>query len=299
MQNSDQIAIIGPTASGKSALAVELAQKYNGIILSLDSLSIYKQIDIASAKPNVDERGGIEHYGIDVLEPDEHFDVVLFAKLYRDAKAAAEREAKNLIIVGGTSFYLKMLIDGISPLPDISSRTKDQVDSMLTDLPEAYKYLSKVDSQYANRIKQNDRYRIEKALLIHISSGIAPTEYFATHPPQPIIDEPLPIYEITVDKELLRERIMERTERMLSDGLIDEVCMLECTYTRAPAPMKAIGIKEVLDYLDGIYSYDQMREKIITHTARLAKRQRTFNASQFDDVIKGSLEELKEKIQES
>ncbi len=286
MQNSNQIAIIGPTASGKSALAVELAQKYDGIILSLDSLSIYKEIDIASAKPSIEERGGIEHFGIDVVYPDKHFDVTNFIDLYRQAKNNAEKNGKKLIIVGGTSFYLKMLIDGISPLPDIDEHIKQKVDDILGDLPRAYKILSEVDSRYAKRIEPNDRYRIEKALLIYFGTDAAPSEYFATNPPDPIIKGNLPIYEIVVDRDLLRKRISKRTDQMLSKGLIDEVCMLERKYTRTPPAMKAIGIREVLDYLDGIYSYDQLREKIIINTARLAKRQRTFNATQFGDTIK-------------
>jgi tRNA dimethylallyltransferase len=294
MKNSNQIAIIGPTASGKTSLAVEVAKKYNGIILSLDSLSIYKHIDIASAKPALDERGEIDHYGIDILDPDEHFDVISFAQIYRQAKDTAKSNGKKLIITGGTGFYLKMLLDGISPLPNISESTKSKVDKILLDPIGAYKYLSEIDLDYANRIKSSDTYRIEKALTIYLATDIAPSQYFEQNPPVSIIEGELSIYEITADKEALRTRIIKRTDNMLRSGLVDEVCYLERRYGRSPAPMKAIGIREVLAYLDGIYDYKDMRDKIIINTARLAKRQRTFNKSQFGNITKGKLEELRE-----
>ncbi len=296
MQISDQIAIIGPTASGKSALAVEMAKKHNGIVLSLDSLSIYKHIDIASAKPTPQQMGDIEHYGIDVLEPDEHFDVMNFADIYLQARKEAKNRGKKLIITGGTGFYLKMLLDGISPLPEISGKIKSQVNTMLDDIHDAYRYLSEIDPDYADRIKQGDSYRIEKALNIYLSTGIAPSIYFTQNPPAPIIEGKLLIYNITTDKEELRQRIIRRTDDMLHMGLVDEVCFLERRYGRLPTPMKAIGIKEVLGYLDGIYNYEKMREKIIINTARLAKRQRTFNKSQFENTINGSTDELRSRI---
>ena len=138
-----QLALIGPTAAGKTALAIELAHKMNAYILSLDSLSIYKEIDIVSAKPSMEERDGIIHYGIDYLYPNEFFDVTTFIKLYEEVYQKALHDSKSLIIVGGTSFYLKMLIDGISQLPTISSETRIQTSEYLKDLTSAYHLLYK------------------------------------------------------------------------------------------------------------------------------------------------------------
>ncbi|HIP18360.1 MAG TPA: tRNA (adenosine(37)-N6)-dimethylallyltransferase MiaA, partial [Sulfurovum sp.] len=140
-----------------------------------------------------------------------------------------------------------------------------------------------------------DRYRIEKALNIYLETGMSPSDYFKENPPLPTITSPLPIYQIVWERELLRKRIAARTRLMIDQGLIDEICRLEQTYTRAPNCMKAIGIKETLAYLDGHYNKELMIEKITTNTSRLAKRQKTFNNSQFDNVIKGSVEAL-EKI---
>jgi tRNA dimethylallyltransferase len=285
-----QIAIIGSTASGKTALAIEYAKKIEANILSLDSLAIYKEIDIVSAKPTVEEREGIRHFGLDVIYPNEPFDVTIFMKLYREAKESSLKEGKNLIIVGGTSFYLKTLLYGLSPMPKISKETKAQtINAIEKGIIEAYNILYTIDKKYMSNIASTDNYRIEKMLNLYYETGLTPTDYFAQNPPQPTITEPLPIYEITVDREILRERIKARTIKMLEMGLIDEVSYLQKKYSRTPNCMKAIGIKEVLDFFDGVYTEDEMREKIVINTARLAKRQRTFNRSQFVDKVSLSL----------
>ena len=288
-----QLALIGPTASGKTSLSIEIAQNMDAYILSLDSLSIYKEIDIVSAKPTEQERVGIVHFGIDHLYPNEHFDVTTFVKLYQKVYQQAMSEGKNLVIVGGTSFYLKMLIEGISELPSISKNTKEKTAQMLINLKDAYQFLYDLDPDYMERISPSDRYRIEKALNIYFETGMTPSEYFKANPPSSVIKGDLPIYRIDIEREKLRKRIALRTKQMLNEGLIDEICMLEKKYTRSPNCMKAIGIKETLDYLDGVYDRAMLEEKISTNTARLAKRQTTFNNSQFEGVINGSVEELK------
>ena len=290
-----QLALIGPTASGKTALAIKAAQALDAYILSIDSLSIYKEIDIVSAKPTIEEREGVKHYGIDFIAPDEDFDVTTFIRLYNDIHARAVADNKGLVIVGGTSFYLKMLMEGISELPKISETSKRRTTEALRDLPKSYEWLSTLDPDYMQKISSSDPYRIEKALDIYFETGMTPTAYFKAFPPKPTIQSELPIYQIEADRELLRKRIALRTQMMLEDGLIDEICMLEEKYTRAPNCMKAIGIKETLAYLDGIYDREMLKEKITVNTARLAKRQTTFNNSQFDNVIRGSVSDL-EKI---
>lgn len=291
-----QLALIGPTASGKTSLSIQIAKQLNAHILSLDSLSIYKEIDIVSAKPTMEEREGIKHFGIDYLYPDQPFDVTTFIKLYNQVHTQCLEEDKNLVIVGGTSFYLKMLIEGISELPSISAETKKKTEHYLSDLSSTYAWLYELDPAYMAKIEKNDPYRIEKALHIYLETGNTPTEYFKQFPPIPTVKDPLPIYQIDINREKLRERIALRTEMMIKDGLIDEICRLEKKYTRKPNCMKSIGIKETLAYLDGIYDKKMLAEKITINTARLAKRQTTFNNSQFTDVIKGSVEALKERF---
>jgi tRNA dimethylallyltransferase len=293
--SDNTIAIVGPTASGKSDLAIELAHKLDGVILSVDSLSVYKEIDIASAKPTKQERAGIEHFGIDVLSPNEKFDVIRFIALYKEAQEYAKGLAKPLIVVGGTSFYLKVLTDGISIMPNVSSEAKEQIKALLVDIVKAYNFLEYIDPEYAKKITKADSYRIEKALEIYFATNLPPSNYFKQHPPQPIIKE-LPIYEIATERAVLRERIAKRTKKMLKMGLIDEVAYLESTYSRAPQSMGAIGIKEVLAYLDGRYTDKELKEKITVNTARLAKRQVTFNKSQLDIRFSGDADEIYERI---
>ena len=296
MTSFKQLALIGPTASGKTALSIKVAKHMDAHILSLDSLSIYKEIDIVSAKPTTKEREGVRHFGIDLLYPNKNFDVTTFIALYHDVYAQCLKDKKNLVIVGGTSFYLKMLIDGISQLPAISQKALEQTKTTLQNSEDAHVFLSKLDEVYMSKIESKDSYRIEKALNIYFETGLAPTEYFRRYPPKPTIEETLPIYQIVWDRAMLRKRIALRTEMMVSDGLIDEVCMLEHKYSRQPNCMKSIGIKETLAYLDGLYDKKMLIEKITTNTARLAKRQTTFNNSQFNDLIKGSAETLEKML---
>jgi len=285
-----------PTASRKTALSVKIAKKIDAFILSLDSLSIYKEIDIVSAKPTLQEREGIEHFGMDYLYPHQNFDVTTFIGLYNDVYALALKKKKNLVIVGGTSFYLKMLLEGISALPAISAQTKQKTQMYLKSLQESYDWLKSIDPHYMSQISSNDTYRIEKALNIYLETSLSPSEYFKLFPPKPTITTALRIYQIAVEREKLRAQISLRTQQMIENGLIDEVCKLERKYTRAPHCMKAIGIKETLAYLDGIYDKKMLQEKIAVHTAQLAKRQTTFNRSQFSNVICAEAKELEKMI---
>lgn len=268
-----QIAIIGTTASGKTDLSIQIAKQTNSIILSLDSLSVYKQIDIASAKPTKDEREDIIHFGIDEVYPNETFDVMCFIECYKKAHNFAKENDKNLIIVGGTSFYLKTLIEGISK-SDIKDIEFD------TNLQNAYDLLYSIDKQYMEKISKNDTYRVKKAYSIYKQTNQTPSEYFKNNTKTPFVKD-LKIFEILWDRDTLRDRIKQRTSLMLKDGLIDEVIFLESKYTREPNSMSSIGIVETLDYLDGKLSKKELEEKISTNTARLAKRQTTFNKGQF------------------
>ena len=283
-----EIAIIGSTASGKTALSLQIAHITNSVILSLDSLCVYKDIEIASAKPTLEERGDIIHFGIDEVYPNEEFDVIKFIELYKKAKEYAFKNDKNLIIVGGTGFYLKALIDGLSK--GIDSKIKLDISQL-----EAYELLYSIDKEYMQRIEKNDRYRIEKAYAIYKQTGLSPTSYFEKYPKIAVAKD-LKIFEILWDKEELKNRISQRTKIMINSGLIDEVIFLEKKYTRAPNCMASIGIIETLEYLDGKLSKQELEEKISANTAKLAKRQNTFNKSQFLDKTSNIIENLNSDI---
>ncbi len=283
-----EIAIIGSTASGKTALSIDIAQKTNSVILSLDSLSVYKQIDIASAKPTKEERKDILHFGIDEVYPNETFDVMAFMELYKKTKQYAYENAKNLIIVGGTGFYLKALIDGFS----IGIDKKIQLDM---NIDEAYDLLYSLDKEYMSKISKNDQYRIKKAYEIYKATNKTPSQYFKDNPKIALAPD-LKIFEILWDKDILKQRIKQRTKQMIKDGIIDEVIFLESKYTRKPNAMSAIGIIETLEYLDGKINKEQLEEKIALNTAKLAKRQNTFNKGQFKNKISNIIDNLNSDI---
>lgn len=283
-----ELAIIGTTASGKTALSLEIANKTNSIILSLDSLCVYKEIDIASAKPTKIERGDIVHFGIDEVFPNEKFDVIEFLNLYKNAKEYAEKNMKNLIIVGGTGFYLKALVDGISD----GLKENTNLDMCLND---AYNLLYSLDKDYMQKIEPNDKYRVEKAYSIYKQSGLTPSQYFLKNP-KIALSPKLPIFEILWEKDELINRISLRTKQMIKSGLIDETIYLEKKYTRAPNCMSSIGIVETLEYLDGKIDKKSLEDKIIQNTLKLAKRQNTFNKGQFTNRVSNIIPSLNSEI---
>ncbi|HRM77022.1 MAG TPA: tRNA (adenosine(37)-N6)-dimethylallyltransferase MiaA [Aliarcobacter cryaerophilus] len=283
-----ELAIIGTTASGKTALSLEIANKTNSIILSLDSLCVYKEIDIASAKPTKIERGDIVHFGIDEVFPNEKFDVIEFLNLYKNAKEYAEKNMKNLIIVGGTGFYLKALVDGISD----GLKENTNLDMSLND---AYNLLYSLDKDYMQKIEPNDKYRVEKAYSIYKQSGLTPSQYFLKNP-KIALSPNLPIFEILWEKDELINRISLRTKQMIKSGLIDEIIYLEKKYTRAPNCMSSIGIVETLEYLDGKIDKKSLEDKIIQNTLKLAKRQNTFNKGQFTNRVSNIIPSLNSEI---
>lgn len=313
-------AILGGSGSGKTALSLEIASHYDCAILSLDSLSIYQEIDIASAKPSLEERKGIVHFGIDILSPKESQNVYNFIYEYYRAKKFCENHKKHLLIVGGTGFYLKSLIVGLSPAPKLTLLEKLEIESKiknLGNLNEQYRYLHTLDSTYANKIKPQDSYRITRALEIYFTTYMAPSIYFANNPPKPILDS-YKIFEITINRESLKSKISIRTQEMLKRGLLGEVQMLISRYGMQHQWVKSIGIKEALEYLKyqnlldftqnaenntppkpqspPITSLESLRDSISTHTAQLAKRQTTFNKTQFPPHFCGTATEIYSQI---
>ncbi len=284
-----EVAIIGSTASGKTSLSIQIAKQTNSIILSLDSLCIYKDIDIASAKPTIKERDGIKHFGIDEIYPNDNFDVMAFIDLYKKSKSYAIKNDKNLIIVGGTSFYLKALKEGMS---------KGFENKINLDIPihEAYELLYSLDKEYMKKIEKNDTYRVQKAYEIYKNTNLIPSEYFKQNKKIAIAPD-LKIFEILWEKEELRKRINLRTKQMIKDGLIDEVIFLEKKYTREPNCMSSIGINETLAYLDGKLNKKELEDKISLNTSHLAKRQNTFNKKQFNgEQVSNIIENLNSEI---
>lgn len=290
------LAIIGPTASGKTDLAHTLARQFGAAVLSCDSLSVFKGIDIASAKPSKEERRGIDYFGLDLIEPCGRFGVDAFVAEFERARQFCQTHNKALIIAGGTGFYLKALIDGLSIIPDISDDTAKAVAKLLENPAKAHAKLAQIDSGYAAQIQPADRYRIEKGLLIALATHQPPSRWFETHPPQGVL-KPVAIFEVDWPAQTLRDRIAQRTRQMLQAGLIDEVARLERHCPRDVQAMRSIGIAEVLDFFDAKVPKGALETLIATHTAQLAKRQRTFNRGQFRELVSLPGEAILERAQ--
>ena len=291
-------AILGGSGSGKTALSLEIAQKRQCALLSRDSLSVYQEIDIISAKPTKKEREGIAHFGIDILTPIQLHNVQIFIQEYQKVRDFCQKNQHNLLIVGGSSFYLKILLEGLSDFSlDENQRSETLAKiNALGDLEKQYHFLKTIDKQWAIRIKPTDCYRIQRALEIYFITSKIPSLYFRENPPIPIIEN-CKIYEIVWQREFLRQRIKQRTKQMLENGAIDEVRGLLEKYGKSYQWAKSIGIKEIIGFLEGQISQEELEELISTHTAQLAKRQRTFNKTQFKEHFCGEAKEVLEQIQ--
>ncbi len=290
---SNPIAIIGSTASGKSSLSIEIAKKYNGVILSLDALSVYKEIDISSAKPSKSDLSAVKHFGVDEVYPDVHFNVLDFSSCYFEAIEYANKHNKNLIIVGGSSFYLKSLMDGLSEYPTISKEAIKKTTLQMQDKKQAYELLKSIDDKIT--IHSNDTYRIEKQLNMYFQTNQSLREFNENNPKKKIIKEDINIFNLYTEKNILDSQIEIRTNDMLNSGLIEEVDYLKNKYNHNLKAMQSIGIKETLSYLNNEINKEELKSLIIKNTKALAKRQKTFNRTQFD-CFSGGVEEIRLQI---
>ncbi|KAA8708517.1 tRNA (adenosine(37)-N6)-dimethylallyltransferase MiaA [Helicobacter canis] len=287
------LALVAPTASGKTDLALELATALDAEIFSIDSLSIYKEINIASAKPSQAALAQIPHYAINVLEPSEHCSAEVFRTLFAQALKQCKKEF--LLIVGGSGFYLSCLYEGLSAMPSLSQEEQSAIQKRIEALPNPYAFLAEIDPQSALRIAPTDTYRVQKLLSLYFATHIAPSVYFATHARSPLIQKPR-IYTIHTPKAELHARIQARTKAMLDSGLLDEARYLLESYGRAIEPFKAIGLKECLRYFNRELESSELEPLITTHTRQLAKRQATYIRAKFQDAQIESREQLCERI---
>lgn len=268
----------GPTASGKSKLAVELAKKVNGEIISADSMQIYKEMNIGTAKVNKEEMQGVQHYLVDFVSPDERYSVSNFKK---DAEKAIEEileKGKTPIVVGGTGLYIDSLIYGIefqNEEVDLEYREKLNKIADEKGLESLYKKAQEVDPEAMKKISINDRKRIIRVLEIYHKTGKTKTEQELQSRKNEVKYE-YKVFAITMDREKLYERIEKRVDFMIEQGLIEEVKQILEKYHTFPTAMQGLGYKEVVEYLEGSCTKEEMIEKIKKETRHYAKRQLTW-----------------------
>ncbi len=273
------VVIVGPTASGKTALSIELAKKINGEVISSDSMQIYKDMDIGTAKVTKEEAQGIKHYLVDCVSPDERYTVSDFKK---DAENAIEEilaKGKTPIVVGGTGLYVNSLIYGIEyqDMQFDENYRNELMNKAETEngLKELWDEASKIDPEAMKKISLNDKKRIVRVLEIFKATGKTKTEQEILSR-QNGIKYDYKVFGITMDRGKLYSRINLRVDLMIEKGLEDEVRSLVNKYTKFPTAMQGLGYKEVVEYFDGIITREEMIDKIKQESRRYAKRQLTW-----------------------
>ena len=278
MEKPEVIVICGPTASGKTALSIELAKRINGEIISADSMQIYKDMDIGTAKPTSEEMGDIKHYLIDCISPDVRYSVADFKKDAINAIEEIVSKGKRPIVVGGTGLYVDSLIYGIDyneVKTDLNYR--DYLEKVIEEkgLDHLYNKACEIDPEAMNKISKNDKKRICRVLEIYKSTGKTKTQ-LEIESRQKESKYEFDVFAINMERSVLYERINKRVDIMINNGLIDEVKNLIGKYEKIPTAMQGLGYKEVVQYFDGIYSKEEMIDKIKMESRRYAKRQITW-----------------------
>lgn len=277
MDKPKVIVICGPTASGKTSLSISLAKKINGEIVSCDSMQIYKEMDIGSAKPTVEEMQEIKHYLVDFVSPEKRYSV---SEYKEDASKAIEEiinKGKTPIIVGGTGLYLNSLIYNIQYNEmevDLNYRRELEKEAEEYGLEVLYNRAKEIDPEAMEKVSANDKKRITRVLEIYNATGRNKTELEKKSRKE--VPYNYLIFGINMERSILYDRINKRVDIMLEQGLIEEVKNLINKYSNMRTAMQGLGYKEVKEFLDGNISKEEMIEKIKMETRRYAKRQITW-----------------------
>ena len=290
------ICIVGPTAVGKTEIAIQLAQHLDAEIVSLDSRQIYRGMDIGTAKPTPDQRGAVPHHLIDCVEVDQPFSVAEYQCLADTAITEIQKCDKQAIAVGGAGLYFRGLIDGLfeGPGADTEIRAKLQREADEHGNVALHERLRRCDPEAANRVHPNNLVRVIRALEVYELTGkpiSALQGQWETNEPR----YPFRAFGLNMPREVLYRRIEDRVDRMVEVGLIEEVkWLLDQGYPRDCVAMQSFGYKELIDYLDGVRTFDEAITLLKQNTRRFAKRQLTwfrndpriewFDISQFSSV---------------
>ncbi len=272
MKNNKVIAIVGATASGKTAYAVELAQKIDGEIISADSRYVYKGLDIGTAKPSIDERKGIPHYMIDIVEPDFNYSAGLYAKQAKECIKDVLSRGKTPIVAGGTGLYIRVLLENYD-LPNIEPDYKLRDELAKLSFDELYDILYGLDKESAESVERNDKKKLIRYIEVVKLTGL-PLSKARGKKDEDEFD--IEWIGLNFPREELYERINKRVDLMIDEGLIDETKNLLSKYGRIPNIVDTIGYREIIAYLDGDISLGRAKELLKQNTRNYAKRQLTW-----------------------
>lgn len=274
------IFLMGPTASGKTALAVQLAEKLDAEIISVDSALVYRGLDIGTAKPTMDERKDIPHHLIDILDPSEVFSTGCFRTAALEHMDDITKRGKIPILVGGTMLYFNALFKGLAPLPEANLTIRKRLDEefVIYGKKAMHARLNAIDPESAVRIHPNDPQRVQRALEVYEISGKSMSQIFHESKQNSIPYKQIKIIVAPEERQQLHEQIADRFRLMIKHGLIEEVQSLyqrEDLTEDLPA-IRSVGYRQVWSYLKGSYDLETMIDKGIVATRQLAKRQFTW-----------------------
>jgi len=272
------IAIVGPTASGKSALALRLARDGGGEIVSCDSLKVYRGLDIGSAKATPAERREVPHHLLDVAEPDARFSAAEYARLARAALADIGRRGRLPIVEGGTGLYLRALVEGLFEGPPRDERLRRRLEGMAERFGDArlHRLLTRVDPEAADRIRPRDRVRVVRALEVYRATG-RPISVHHRAGGEPLRGYRMLLLGLDPDRGALRAAVERRTREMLEQGLVEEVRgLLARGFGPELRPLRSIGYRQAVAVVRGEMDLAGAEQAIVTDTMRFAKRQRTW-----------------------
>ncbi len=279
MNRPPLIILTGPTAAGKTALSVALAQRINGEIISADSMQVYRHMDIGSAKVSREEMEGVRHHLIDVLEPWEEFNVTVFQRLANEALSRIYERGRIPVVAGGTGFYIQALlreIDFTENDGDMEYRHMLETLAREKGAKALHAMLEQADPESAAAIHENNIKRVIRALEFHEKTGTKISLHNEKERQRPSPYR-FAYYVLNMERELLHERIDARVDQMLAAGLVGEVTQLkEMGCTRDMVSMQGLGYKEILDYLDGKQSLEEAVRILKRDTRHFAKRQLTW-----------------------
>lgn len=274
------IFVMGPTASGKTALALELADKLPVELISVDSALVYKGMDIGTAKPDAQTLKQYPHRLVDIKDPSQPYSA---AEFQTDALAAMQEICANgriPLLVGGTMMYYKFLCEGAADLPPADEQIREQIlqEAEVSGWPAMHQKLQSIDAQSAAKIKPNDSQRIQRALEVYAISGKTLSEFQRQQPSYQLAYQPIFLGIAPTERSLLHERIALRLNQMFDQGFVEEVEGLkqrDDLHAELPA-IRSVGYRQVWEYLDAQSSYEEMRDKALFATRQLAKRQLTW-----------------------
>jgi len=272
--------LAGPTASGKSAVALILAERLDAEIISLDSMTLYRGMDIGTAKPSLAERGRVPHHLMDILDPHEEYSVARYLNDARQASQEIVSRGKTPLFVGGTGLYLRSILRGVfqgpPANPEIRQRLEDVAAASDAGALQLHGRLQQVDPITAARLPPQDIRRVIRALEVHEITG-QPLSSFHEQEPLPEEHRPRHVYWLSPPRDWLYDRINRRVTKMIEDGLVEEVRqLLALPNPPGKTARQALGYREIIEHLEGKTSLDQAIETIATRTRQFAKRQHTW-----------------------